>query len=290
MRSLFPPFAGFALAAAACALALGAGLPARAQNAVGFSPETTADLGVGGGASVLDDEDVGEDDAAGSVLPVPVGAIPPNADVIGYEFMPNGDKLLSFDTTIALPGLPAGAPAEPRDVVLFDPVTLLFSLYFDGSANGVPANAQVDGVSLDTADDLMLSFDITVSLPGLGPVDDEDVVTLSGGVYSLTFDGSANGVAAGLDVDGVDLERRTGELLLSFDATGTLGGVPFDDEDVVAFDATGPSFAMYADSSLSDPVDWPPTDLVALPEPGFWVSMLSGLAALALLGRLRAKG
>jgi hypothetical protein len=280
------------LGASCGALALFALTPARpaaAQNKVHFSPDVTADLGSVSG-SVVTDEDVALDDNAGTVtlLPAPgVGPIPPNAEVNGYISMAGGDKLVSFDTTIALPGL--AGPAEPRDVVRFNAAGGTYSLFFDGSATGVPANSRVDAVALDASNDLLLSFDITVSLPILGPVDDEDVVRFAGGLFSMLFDGSAQGVAPNLDVDAVAEEPTTGDLLLSFDGSGTVGGVIFDDEDVVAFNSAGPSFSMYTDSSLSDATDWPPTDLIALPEPGFGVSMLAGLFGLSLLCRLRCR-
>ena len=275
------------------ALAVAVASAAVAQNAVQFSPDITAELGSVGPTTVTDEE-VAVHDAAGTVtaLAAPgLGAIPANADVNGYHLMPTGDKLVSLDITVMLPGLPVGMPAEPRDVLLFDPMTSVFSFFFDGStaAAGVPANARVDAVTLNPLGELLLSFDISVSLPGLGPVDDEDVVSFAAGVYTMEFDGSANGVSTALDVDAADVVLGTGELLISFNASGTVGGVVFDDEDVVAFDATVPSFAMYFDASTSGPADpdWVPTDIIALPEPGVGVSMLAGLACLALLRRIR---
>ena len=44
---------------------------------------------------------------------------------------------------------------------------------------------------------------------------------------------------------------------------------------------------MVFDGSVSDPVNWPGDDLVALPEPGLVAAMGSALIGLALLARGR---
>jgi hypothetical protein len=80
-----------------------------------------------------------------------------------------------------------------------------------------------------------------------------------------------------------------GKSLLSFDASGAVGGIPFDDEDVLAFDTSTLSYSMHFDASLSDPADWPAADLVALPEPGDSLALLSGVALLAWLERARRR-
>ncbi len=274
-------------AGAAIAALLLAASGASAQNAVSFSPDITASLGTVLPA-VVTDEDVAVDDAAGSVvLFLPPGTIPPPVAVEGFELLPTGESLLALDVTVALPGLPPGVPAEPRDVVSYDPVTTLFAFVFDGSAAGVPANARVDAVATDAGGDLLLSFDTSVTLPGVGAVDDEDVVIFVAGVFAMFFDGSANGVAPGLDLDAAHRVVSSDELRVSFDGSGVLGGVFFDDEDVLSFDLVALSYAMFADSSLSDPGDWPAADLVALPEPGSGVSLAAGAALLLLLSRWR---
>ena len=59
----------------------------------------------------------------------------------------------------------------------------------------------------------------------------------------------------------------------------------FDDEDVLAFDTVALTFSMHFDGSQSDPTDWPPADLIALPEPGSLLSLVFGALALAALRR-----
>src|SRR5262245_13156852 len=192
MRTLF----------AGVALALLAAASATAQNRVDFAPDITAPLG-SAPSLVVNDHNLAHDNAAGGVTGylIPAGALPANVQIEGYEPLASGHSLLALDITTALPGLPVGSPAEPRDVVEYDPTTGTFSTYFDGSAAGVPPNVHIDAISRNSAGELQLSFDISVTLPGVGAVDDEDVVTFAGGTFAMAFDGSAAGVASSLDLD-----------------------------------------------------------------------------------------
>ena len=264
-------------------------LAAAAQNRVDFAPDITAPLGTGP-SLVVTDHNLAHDNAVGAVTGylIPAGTLPPNVQIEGYHPLANGNTLLALDVTTALPGLPVASPAEPRDVVEYNRATATFVTYFDGSAAGVPSNAHIDAVSLTAGGALQLSFDITVSLGGVGPVDDEDaVVYLGGGIFAMVYDGSAAGVPTALDLDA--LQAAPGALLVSFDISGTVPGVTFADEDVVSY-AIGPgTYTMYFDGSVSDPVDWPDADLNALPEPARGLGLAAGAALLAGFGWRRAR-
>jgi hypothetical protein len=277
-------------AAASIAICTVWSAPAEAQSPVLFSPDITAEFGTVG-PDLVEDDDAAADDAAGGVIPVLVAmlaALPSGAEIGALEISsaPGVGALLSVDTTVSLPGLPPATPLEPRDVARFDPTTSSFSLFFDGSLNSVPSGVRLDALTLDAANDLVMSFDTTLALPGAGVVDDEDLVRFSGGTYSVFFDGSAEGISRDLDLDAAHLDA-VGKLLLSFDATGAIGALRFDDEDVVAFDSGAMTFALHFDASLSDPSDWPRADLVALPEPDAVSGLGAGVVALSLLTRSR---
>ena len=124
---------------------------------------------------------------------------------------------------------------------------------------------------------------ITVDLGGGLVVAEEDLVVWDGSSLSLRFDGSAAGLATGLDVDAAQ-DLGGGALAMSFDTTGAIGGIVFHDEDVLRFDGT--SWALLVDGSAADP-DWGAADLDALmvPEPGVGWSLLFGILGLAPLGR-----
>jgi hypothetical protein len=239
----------FAVAAALC-ISSNAATPLAELR---YSPDITVVLA----ASTVDDEDIATDDLAGLVSTVDVGAIPASADVIGYHRLASGDQLLSFDTSVALPG---GLTAFAGDVVLFDGTS--YTIVFDAAANGVPAGAVTDAVAALSVNDLLLSFDTTVSV-GEVVADDEDIVRFNRGTVSLFFDGSAEGVTASLDLDAVHCLDSPGSLLLSFDGSGTVGGATFDDEDVLEFTpATGVWELVYDGSAQHG--GWAAADLNAV--------------------------
>jgi hypothetical protein len=264
-----------------------------AGSPVWFTPDITAKLGTVL-PDIVEDEDTARDDGAGSVNTIfnaMFASIPPNTAIAAFEISssPAVGALLVLETTTALPGLPVVSPAAPNDVVSWNPNTSTFSVAFDGAANGIPAGTHIDALGVDSGGALLLSFDTTVLLPGAGVVDDEDIVRFAGGVYALLYDGSANGITPDLDLDALTLEPGSTKPSLSFDVSGGVPGLGFDDEDVVAFDLLGGTYAMVFDGSASDPVNWPGEDLVALPEPGLGTAMGSALVGLALLERRRAR-
>ena len=80
----------------------------------------------------------------------------------------------------------------------------------------------------------------TTTLPGIGAVDDEDIVSFDpvSGLFAMVFDGSDVGLGSG-DVDAfafVDADT----ILMSFDSPRSVPGVggTVDDSDIVQFDAT----------------------------------------------------
>jgi hypothetical protein len=109
---------------------------------------------------------------------------------------------------------------------------------------------------------LWMSFKDTTTVPGVGSVEDEDIVaydTVSGS-WSLRFDGSDVGLSA-FEISGMAV-LPNGDLLLSFTSAGNLPGLvggpsggAIDDSDIVRFTpsslgaTTVGSFAFYFDGS-----------------------------------------
>ncbi|MCZ6784006.1 MAG: hypothetical protein O7G30_11930 [Proteobacteria bacterium] len=229
------------------------GPSAAALRAIELSPDTT--IAIGG--EVLGPEEVGEDDLAGTVVFTGVGvALPAGTNVTAFGTTAGGDLLFSTDVTVNL----GGVVARPGDVVLVSGGVP--SLAFDAADNGLPAGVQVDAVAEAADGSLLVSFDVTVALDGT-TFGDEDIVRLDigSGLASLEFDGSAEGVADGLDLDAAD-ELASGNLLISFDGSGELGGVNFDDEDLLEFDPVEATFAMVYDGSVEH-ANWAASDLDA---------------------------
>lgn len=236
---------------AATSLPTGGSRAATPLIQVRVSSDTTVSLG----AAVVDDEDVVTDNLAGTVAVLSIGTIPAQADLDAYSVRPNGDQLLSFDTTVALPG---GATARPADIVRYDGAT--YSIEFDAVARGIPNGVNVDAVAV-YRNALLLSFDVAVDLSGIH-FDNEDLALFDGVAFSLFFDGSAAGIDPGLDLDAADYLDCNDHLLLSFDGSGTVGGVRFDDEDILEFDRAG-TWQLTYDGSAQH-AGWSAVDLDAV--------------------------
>ena len=80
---------------------------------------------------------------------------------------------------------------------------------FDASVEGLPGNANIDGLTAVDNDTFYMSFDTDgISVPGLGIVQDEDVVLFDAGVWSLYFDGTAQGLGGSnnQNLDAIDVQ------------------------------------------------------------------------------------
>jgi hypothetical protein len=238
----------------ALALLPGAARAVSPLDAITTSPDVTTVIQ----GQTVDDEDVLDDDLQGGVALHAIPGLPAAADLVAYELLADGRELFSLDVTAVLPG---PLTAEPRDVVGFDPSSQLYAVLFDGSAAGIPNGARIDALSVDGSR-FFLSFDTTIAFPGF-TADDEDVVVFdpASGSFVRVFDGSVAGIDRDLDLDAL-AALPNGHLLVSFDTSGEVGGVPFDDEDVLEW--TAPSVWEVAyDGTLVDP-GWKASDLDAV--------------------------
>ncbi len=94
--------------------------------------------------------------------------------------------------------------ADDADIYSWDGRT--FTRIWDASAASLPSSANVDGFARVDATHFYMSFATDVRLPGLGLVQDEDVVLSSAGAWSVYFDGTAHGLtASSLDIDAFDV-------------------------------------------------------------------------------------
>ncbi len=273
---------GLLPAFALSSLLVGSAPFAHAQSVVSASPDVTTPLGAAHLATP--DDAVAVDNQLGIVALANLGPIPESADVIGYGELLGGAKLMTFDTTVALSG---GVVARPGDVVAWN--GSVHSLVFDATAAGIPSGIEADAVSLAASSGLLLSFDTDVALPGALTVADEDLVRWNGSSFSLAFDGSAAGVDRALDVDAAQ-DLGGGAFLMSFDTAGSVGGIVFQDEDVLRY--AGGAWSLEIDGSALD-ADWGAADLVAVqvPEPDGVAGVFVGtLACTGLAARRRARG
>lgn len=226
-------------------LGIGSWLPARAQL---LAVDVSNDIAWTAGATTIDDEGARRVTLPATVAAIGLGALPARADLTAFQELEDGRRIFALDTFVDFGD---GVTAGPEDLVAWDGAS--FALFFDGSAAGVPAGTAIDAVARLRSGGVtstLLSFDVATALPGGLTVDDEDLAAWTGSVWSIYFDGSANGIPGHLDLDGFDRDRVTGTRYFSFDTSGRIAAVDFDDEDVVAFDGVSWSLAYDASANL----------------------------------------
>jgi hypothetical protein len=113
--------------------------------------------------------------------------------------------------------------------------------------------------------------------------DPRDVVLSDGASHCLVFDGSAESVTAGARIDAIG-SGAASELLLSFDTSGTLGSVSFDDEDALDYDAGGPTWTLAYDGSARDANWGPPTSWRCPSRRRRWCSSPASCSSLRCAG------
>jgi hypothetical protein len=112
-------------------------------------------------------------------------------------------------------------------------------------ANPLPAGANVDGMQRVDNTHFYLSFTGDTALPGVGTVQDEDIVFYNAGVWSVFFDGTARGLtAANLDIDAFTIDGSN----IYFSTVGNtnppgVGGTA-DDADIYRWNGTAFSRAV----------------------------------------------
>ncbi len=114
-------------------------------------------------------------------------------DVVGgvLYFTTAGNTALPAASGVG-PGL--GNAWDNSDIYRWDGATC--TRIFDRDQSGV-GGSNVDGLTVVDATHFYLSFvNTTVSVPGVGNVQDEDVVFNNGGIWSVYFEGTAEGLTA----------------------------------------------------------------------------------------------
>lgn len=161
-------------------------------------------------------------------------------------------------------GTVKGVAYGDEDVLRYDPSGAgLWVKVFDGSNAGLPGAADIDALAVQRLDLGMrtyMSFEKPVTVPGLGLVDDSDIVTystqlLSNGVWAMFFDGSAHGLTTdGEDIDAFELVATT-EFNISTFGGATVPGyyeptLTVADEDVLRVQQGGAVYLKWFDGGL----------------------------------------
>jgi len=262
--------------------ALAAVLALMASGAQARTLDVSPDVAVELGGATVQQQDVARDGlsggAPGSIADL--GSLPDGADVVGYHEASPTQQFFVLDVNADL----GGTYASAGDVIAYDPGTGVYLIEFDISAAGIPDGTQVDAFGLASNGDYILSFDVTVDLGGGLVASDEDLINYSlVGGFTMLLNGSNVGLDRGLDLDAAS--ELNGNLLVSFDGHGSIGGIDFADEDVLSFDSVASTWIKVYDGSAIHPGQWEGADLVAVPEPGAWLLIGAGMALLAGLAK-----
>jgi hypothetical protein len=195
-------------------------------------------------------------------LPLSFSGIPDGTDVSAFFPISATQTLLAIDITAALPtdGTGDTVTVAPRDVVSYNSSSGFYSstLFFPGAANGIPDGTQIDALGMDGSGHLLLSFDVTISLPQTGggtlTVKPADLVSFNGATYTLVFNSAAAGIPDGTNLIGATMLPNA-DLLMTFDVTGAIAGVDFTPTDVLEFNPGANSWGVSFNGMTSD--DWP---------------------------------
>ncbi|HZI43846.1 MAG TPA: hypothetical protein VFD53_01425, partial [Ilumatobacter sp.] len=163
--------------------------------------------------------------------------------------LPTSGRLYSTRAAASVGGI----AFEAGDIVHLDTTTGVTQMHFDISDLLASPTPNVDAFAVLASGDILISFDDTVTIPGLsgGPagntVQDEDIVTftptnlgeVTAGSWTFYFDGSDVALnVAGEDIDALAVDA-VGNLWISFEGGFDVGGgLTGFDEDILLFTPT----------------------------------------------------
>jgi hypothetical protein len=180
-------------------------------------------------------------DASAVGVPTVVTA---NVDGLSIE---GGVYYVSFTTDGVTIG---GTTYQEEDILAYSPATG-WSLYFDGTAAGLTAaNQDIDDFDV-VGGMLYFSTAGNTNPPGvLGTADDADIYSWNGTSFARVLDVSTIGVPTAVTANLDGLSVRDGIYYLSFAQDVTIGGVTYQDEDILAYSpATG--WSLYFDGTAA---------------------------------------
>ena len=182
-------------------------------------------------------------DAGADEFPGGVTAPPTAADALYFSTFGNTN-----------PPAVAGT-ADDADIYYWDGAAFSRSIDVTAITNPLPTGANVDGLVRVDATHFYMSFSGQVAVPGIGNVQDEDVVYYNAGTWSYFFDGSLYGLGSTAALTDVDLDAISivgGTLYFSTDTAivppGAGGALSGDDADVYRWNGAS-SYTRVVDGS-----------------------------------------
>jgi hypothetical protein len=256
---------------------------------IALSTDTAAPGSTLGGVTFSNGTVVRYDTVAGTATTIFAEAnFTGSENIDAFDLLPNGHMILSTISTATLGGI----TFSDGSLVEWDPVNLTASLFFDETTfDGAGSNKNIDAVSVLPNGHILISTEGSHSLGGLsflnGDVVEWDPVNLTASIFfSEALFGGAN-----IDIDAFDVDASGMILLSTRENNVTLGGITFNNGDVVLYDpVSGTASILLAEASAFSKNE--DVDAVAfaapVPEPGTASLLGLGLAGLGFAGRKRS--
>lgn len=200
-----------------------------------------------------------------------------NEDVDALHILDNGNFVISTKNGATLGGL----TFEDGDLVEYNASTGTASLFFDEDL--FSGNEDIDALSILANGNLVLSTTGSATLGGLS-FGRDDLIAYDpvAGTASLYFNGNAF-TSYCEDIDAVHV-LASGNILLSTITGATLGGLTFEDGDVVEYNPQTHTATIFFDEDLLQ-CNTEDVDAVYVPEP--CTIALLGMGGIGLIARKR---
>ena len=174
-----------------------------------------------------------------TAMPPTATAMPPTATAMPPTATPQpataGDQLY---ISLSQPLQAAGNVYEDEDILYINTDNGDTSIVFDGSSFGITTD--LNAFSFQPDGNILMSFDSPIDIPGIGRVDDSDIVNfdVSSESFSLYFDGSDVGLSTnGEDIDAISL-TESGDLVISTISNFKVSRLRGGNEDLIVFSAS----------------------------------------------------
>ncbi|MFM9921089.1 multicopper oxidase domain-containing protein [Lacisediminihabitans sp. H27-G8] len=144
-----------------------------------------------------------------------------------------------------------GGTADDADIYSWNGTAFARLLDVSLAPYSLPGAANVDGFDRVDATHFYLSFTDQVNVPGIGNVQDEDVVYYNAGTWSLYFDGSVRGLTGSRATDLDAISVVGGQLYFSTDNAAVPPGVSGAGDDADIYSWNGATFSRVIDASAA---------------------------------------
>lgn len=175
----------------------------------------------------------------------PDGSLPIETSVDAFGDIDNDTFIFSLDEDAEI----AGTLYADEDLIMYDGGT--FSLWFDGSAAGLPAEVNIDAVYIESVSPQIFQFSLgeSAELSGIGIVSKNDILRYNNGTLSNWNQGSGWGISEGANLDALTKNPENNHYVFSLDIEDVIEGTTYKKGDLINF--SGSAFTKFFDSTAN---------------------------------------